>query len=1540
MSDQGSRSAADETSQAAASGRWARVQDLFMAAIECTPAERGELLARECGEDAELRREVQSLLEGHDRAGLVDRLSAQLDAPARWRAHVDAMEWKDRKLGQYVILEPLGAGAMGWVYKARDERLGRAVALKFLPPYLSAHPQSKQRFLQEARAAAALDHPNICTIHEIGEAADGQLFIAMPLYEGETLQARLESGPLPTADLTSIALQVASGLARAHEQGIVHRDVKPSNIILLPDGTVKVVDFGIARTGGTAAQVHAQDGVGTVAYMSPEQARGDPVDHRTDVWSLGVVLYEMATGTRPFNGEGARALKDAILTSDPEPATARRADLPPEIDEVINKALCKAPPRRYASMAHMVSELTALAGRERYQILATTPPSDAMPSAMARGERRRAAVLVSTVSDYAALVERHTPESLESLMTMVRNAATEIVRRHGGLVNYAYDEEIVALFGVPVSHEDDDLRAARAAIELHARVAQLTLHTGGDSPMHLHLQSGVHADLMVAQRLSSGPRRYGITGTAAQLAQRLATLAAPNSILISPECRRLVTPFLDTEPQQAIVVAASDGPVTPYRVIGESGLQTRLEAALRRGLTAYAGRRVELAALLEQFGRARECCAQVALVVGEAGVGKSRLLHELEHRIAGDDVRILQARCRSYGGIAPYQPFIDVLRQFLQVPASEMRAVTADDIVARVRAIDLSLQQFIPLYLHLLSLPSESHPLPRDSRGEHLQQAMPEALAAILTRLSHERPTVLLVEDWHWSDQGSREALRRLIELASTEALFVVVTSRPERIDDWAESAARIQLSPLEFDACVAIMQDVLHVERVSGDLARRLYERTSGNPFFLEEICHTLREQGAVATHDGAAVAAGGVDTLRLPDTVQAVIRARLDGLDKESLEVLRVASVIGREFTLALLTEVADAKFDVERAVDRLTTAGLIHQTSVAPQPSYRFKHVLTHEVTYESLLGHQRRSWHEVIGRAMERIDARHVDEHAEVLAYHFTCAEIWDAAVRHARRAADRASALSQFSDALTLLDRVQRCLVHLPESEERVALAADVLLQQERLCETLGQRGRQHQIVGELISLLAPLGASARLAQAYLRQGDLLTLLRRFDAADRVLSTALRVSREYGDAALERHALRSIGLLRWHEERHTEALVMTERALVIDRERHDDLALAGDLNNRGMILKSMGEYARAIASFEEALAIPGLAHDQYSLVYSLQNIGNVYRSLGQLDRALEYLHRANDLARGHLLPIQRSFHLVAIAHILLQQGRIDESLQTYREAVEVSRRARYADGLVQSLRPLGEVLCGLHREAEALPYLQEAAQVFAQLEDRIGETGTWSQVAIILERQADAAGAQQAWEQVRMLSAQCGDMRAELDAREGIARTTRQLEGPSATSVEKFEAAATLATTLGEKPRELALRNTLGILEWERREYANALRHYELALGLSRDLGNRSCEGLILNSLGVTLSRLNRQEEAMTALQQAQALNHDTGEKLLEAHALAALGDVHAERRRFEPARECFERSLALRKVIGDHAGAERLQQRLAYVRSSLGQGVL
>ena len=253
-------------------------------------------------------------------------------------------------ISHYKILEKLGTGGMGVVYKAEDARLKRTVALKFLPPDLTRDPEAKQRFIHEAQAASALQHYNICSVHDIDETNDGQLFIVMDCYEGKSLKEKMAGGLMRIEEAADIAIQVAQGLQKAHEKGITHRDVKPGNIIITNDGVVKILDFGLAKLAGQSRLTKTGSTIGTAAYMSPEQAQGLEVDHRTDIWSLGVVLFEMLTGKLPFRGEHEAALLYSVVHEEPQTVTSLRADTQVQVERIIRKSLEKDLARRYQTI--------------------------------------------------------------------------------------------------------------------------------------------------------------------------------------------------------------------------------------------------------------------------------------------------------------------------------------------------------------------------------------------------------------------------------------------------------------------------------------------------------------------------------------------------------------------------------------------------------------------------------------------------------------------------------------------------------------------------------------------------------------------------------------------------------------------------------------------------------------------------------------------------------------------------------------------------------------------------------------------------------------------------------------------------------------------------------------------------------------------------------------------------------------------------------------------------------------------------------------
>ena len=295
--------------------------------------------------------------------------------------------WQDRSVGggrimightisHYEVTEQLGRGGMGIVYKARDLRLGRFVAMKFLPRAVDALEEDKQRFILEARAASALDHPNICTIHEIDETEDGQMFIVMGYYQGETLRDKVMGGPLPMREVLDFAKQACRGIGKAHREKIVHRDIKPANIIVTTEGVVKILDFGLARLSGHTQISRPGMRLGTASYMSPEQARGDPLDHRTDIWAFGVVLYELLSGRRPFEGTHDLAVIYSVVNDDPEPLREISTTVPVALESIVIKALSKDPDHRYDSIDDVLADLEGVVPEDDSEVTRSIPAAE------------------------------------------------------------------------------------------------------------------------------------------------------------------------------------------------------------------------------------------------------------------------------------------------------------------------------------------------------------------------------------------------------------------------------------------------------------------------------------------------------------------------------------------------------------------------------------------------------------------------------------------------------------------------------------------------------------------------------------------------------------------------------------------------------------------------------------------------------------------------------------------------------------------------------------------------------------------------------------------------------------------------------------------------------------------------------------------------------------------------------------------------------------------------------------------------------------
>jgi tetratricopeptide (TPR) repeat protein len=983
-------------------------------------------------------------------------------------------------------------------------------------------------------------------------------------------------------------------------------------------------------------------------------------------------------------------------------------------------------------------------------------------------------------------------------------------------------------------------------------------------------------------------------------------------------------------------VKGKEKPVIVYRVIAPSTRRTRFDVNAERGLTPFVGRQRELELLLDGFERSKGGRGQAFSIMAEAGVGKSRLLYEFRKAVANEDVTFLEGKCLSYSRGVAYHPIINVLKSNFDIYESDGDLEISEKVTKRLKILGAEEDSTLPYLLELLSV-KDSGIDKVSLTPEAMKDRIIEALNRIVLKGSDIRPLIMAIEDFHWIDKTSEDTLKDLLDNISGARVFLIFTYRPEFVHTWGGRSyhSQVNLNRLSNRESLAMVTYLLGTEGIESGLEEFILEKTEGVPFFIEEFIKSLKDLQIIERKDDTYRIAKDAQTLTIPATIHDVIMARVDTLPEEAKGVLQTGSVVGREFSHELIQRITGLREqELLSHLSVLKDSELVYERGIYPGSTYIFKHAFTQEVAYETLLLQRRKVLHGLVGEAIEGIYQERIEEQVDLLYHHFSLAENWPKAVRYGRQATEKDIRLSQFHEAITMLEKVQACLLQLPEDQSRQEVLIDVLLEQERLYETLGQRERQQVIINQILSLLQPTGDPARLAEVYVRQGDLYTLLRRFTDAAEALDESVRISRDISDPIGERNALRSLGLLYWHEGKNEEALERIEEVLNIDRQQEDTEAIVGDLANLCAVLRSLEDYEGARTCLEEGLQLCEVIQNPTKQSYILNNLGNVYRYLGKDDEAILSFQRALKITEQNRNPILQCYSLTSLAHMYFRQGRIQESLQLYEQAIDVSRKAKNAEGLSLSLRMLGEVLLGMDRQSEALLHFQEAASIFAQLKDDESEALMWSNIATTHEREQNYPDAIAAWEKVQTLRKAANNSPGKLEAIEAMARVTRQQGDDPARTLQCYGEALDLAEELDDRNKQGDLLNTMGILEWQQGRYKKALNYYERALKIFRELDDQVHQGVVLNSLGVTLTKLNHYEEALNCLEEAYKLHCQTKDVLLQGHALAALGEVHFEMGNLDEALHHYEMSLKVRQDIGDRKGEGWMTYHLARVYAS------
>jgi len=959
------------------------------------------------------------------------------------------------------------------------------------------------------------------------------------------------------------------------------------------------------------------------------------------------------------------------------------------------------------------------------------PSKTSESPSLLEGERRQATIFFSDLSGYTAMNEKLDPEEVEKIMSRIKKESVSIVESYGGIVNQFVGDEILALFGIPTGYEDDPIRAVKAALELHKMVRQISPGIENRTGKPLTMHTGINSGLIVTNLRDDRDGLYGITGETVNTGARLKSQAESDDILVSPETKRLIAPYFETIALEEIRMKGKTESMTPYRVTGESKIQTRFDAAEQKGFTAYTGRDQELAVLHACLERAVRGEGQFVTVTGEEGMGKSRLHYEFRHKLDREKITVLQGRCQPYGRNIPYFPFIDALRWGIRLREEDSPAELLEKAVTNIRAIDPSLEQFIPLYLHLLSIPSY-YSLPEHLQGKELRKAMEEALAVMITLNTQHQPMIMILEDWHWSDDASQRALKHLIGMTAPYALMVMTTYRPIYQASWGYSSyhTRVVLKPLDVQNTENIIKSITGASHLPQGLGDLILERSGGNPLFIEEICYSLIEEGLVTVKDGRAALTQSLVNLSLPDTVQAIIRTRLDRLDGNAKEALRLASVIGKVFGQRILERVYSARTALSESLDVLKSLEVIQQTRILPEAEFTFRHVLTQKVVYDTLLLQRRKELHGIIGLAIEELYAERLEEQLPILAYHYIRSDRQDKAIEYALLAGDQAAALYANNEATAYYDQAFTMSQTLPESLkvqqwqidaalklasvgitrqdierdrtnlEQVHVLAETLNDESRLARVLYWLGRIHYVLWnpqvaieyarQSLNIADQLGDEALAAPPVNLMGRVYWQLSDFAEASHMMERSVEQMRRIGNKVEESTASAVAGYVLAFLGEFDRAVVHADYAIQLAQEIQNPFAKANAYHLRGSICDQRGEWNQAIKHYEEAMNIAEKAEDLFRLYLVKSFNGRAHTIIGDPGQGRKLLEESLALAEKIGTKFWLAWQKTALAACLLKLGELEKGSKFCQEAVHLGEETNDKYVIAYANRTFAEI----------------------------------------------------------------------------------------------------------------------------------------------------------------------------------------------------------------------------------------------------------
>ena len=914
----------------------------------------------------------------------------------------------------------------------------------------------------------------------------------------------------------------------------------------------------------------------------------------------------------------------------------------------------------------------------------------------AEGERKVVTVLFADVAGSTAMGERLDPELVTEVMNGAFAFMNSAVDRYGGTVARLMGDAVLAIFGAPASHEDDPERAVRAGLEMQSAAKTYAANVERKYGVEFHVRVGIHTGLAVLDQVGDRVRaEYTAMGDTPNVAARMQSSAAPGTVLVSADTHRLTQHAFEFEPRGLLAIKGKSAAIEAWQAVGVKA--TPASARGLEGLRApMVGRQAELDRLRGRLSALRpgQPGAWVTLA-GEAGLGKSRLVAELRHSLGSNElspssspeVAWLEGRCISYGQAISYLPWRQVLRQSIGAPEGEPEAAVRARLKDAVERYHLSAGDLPFLETMLAVAADDSLKVVTEYSGDDLVRRMTECVRGYLQGLAQATPRVIVFEDLHWADEASLALLQDLCDLMPLCPILMICLMRLDRdTPAWtlAETARQklpaanldeIALAPLSTAESRDLLSRLLHIEDLPDRVRSLILEKSEGNPFFVEEVIRSLLDSGHIVREQGSWRATREIEKVSIPNTLAGLLAARIDALPDDAKRVAQMSAVIGRSFTFRVLETICASAPAAERIpaieppLELLTRQEIMRVQALQPELEYAFKHALTQEAAYNSLLIRRRREFHGRTGQALESLYADRLDELAPTLAHHFWEAEDWERAAAYARRAGEAAVKIYALREAIRQYDRTVEALdkgggEHETQLYEAIMGWAKAAFKFRPYTEQLERLTRAEQIARRLNDKRRLAEALHAIGAVHLARGHSLRAIP-------VYSEAFTLAEELGDEALSTIPSFHAAFHRLDSDPQA-AVIMFDRAIGLARKHGNPNQEAYALSAKGMALARLGRFSESRDSIRAALEIVHAINSPVTESDVEQFAGWAYLDMGDVQAGLEHGRRGVELAvaTDNFDCICGGLACVGFGH--MQARQLPEAAKDFQQAIQQTK----------------------------------------------------------------------------------------------------------------------------------------------------------------------------------------------------------------------------------------------------------------------------